>query len=209
MYPEPTQQPYSQPPQITNPSSYLDQIAPPTVKKFTFMKKKPILIGIISVFVLIIYLIISNLPKPVTLSESLGARLMYTSQIASDANVKIRSAKLRSINTNLKTYLLNTTRDIKPFLLQEKIVYGVFSSGAIAAETSAPVLLALEDARLNAVYDRAYSSEMSYRLSTVLTLMDQVSNNTNNAGYRQFLANAKKNLEPIQVEFAIFYEKNS
>lgn len=209
MYPEPTQQPYSQPPQITNPSSYLDQIAPPTVKKFTFLKKKPILIGIISVFVLIIYLIISNLPKPVTLSESLGARLMYTSQIASNANVTIRSAKLRSINTNLKTTLLNVTRDIRPFLLQEKIVYGSFSSGAIAAETSAPVLLQLEDARLNAVYDRAYSSEMSYRLSTILTLIDQVSNNTNNAAYRQFLANAKKNLEPVQIEFAVFYEKNS
>jgi hypothetical protein len=67
----------------------------------------------------------------------------------------------------------------------------------------------LDNARLNAVYDRTYSREMAYKLATVLTLMQQIYESTNNKSLKNFLVNAYKNLEPTQKNFTDFNEADS
>ena len=83
--------------------------------------------------------------------------------------------------------------------LEEKIV---------AQESGEELIADLEDARLNAIFDRTYAREMSYQLDTVDVLIREIYNSTNSASFKTFLENTNKNLEPLRQQFSDFNAAN-
>jgi len=201
MYPDDNKQP---------PPDYLNQIAPQAPRKIGFLRKRPILIASLGAVVIVIIIIVTSvLLSGINPTERLAARLMATESTTDGATAKIKSTQLRALNSNLKIYLTNTVRDIEPLLTKENINIKKLSKNVISAESSEKMLATLEDARLNAIYDRTYAREMAYQLDTILTLMHQIYNDTGDKELKSFLGDAQKNLEPTQKQFADFNAANS
>lgn len=193
---------------ISHPSNYLDQIAPQKQAKNNLLNSKVILFGGIAIIVLLIIIAIGSLSGGIKPAEQLAGRLLSTQGIVTNATSRIKDTQLLTINSELKIYLINTIRDITPLLTKQNININKLSSTVTKAESNATILATLEDARLNAEYDRTYAREMSYQLDTVLTLMQQISKNTSDSQLKNFLNDAYNNLAPTQKQFADFNAAN-
>jgi len=192
------------------PEDYLNQIAPKIIKKTDILRNKLIIIGGISIVVVLIAIIIANIVSGmVNQTEQLAARLLSTEVILNNATSKTKSTQLRTSNGNLKLYLTNTIRDITPILKKEAVNINNLNKKIKVIESNTTVLSTLEDARLNATYDRVYAREMSYKLDTIITLMDQIQKRSSDKAMKTFLQDAIINLKPIQTQFADFNAANS
>ena len=205
MYPNQPQQPTPNP---SVPHNYLDQIAPQASKPsmFTFGPKLFIMIGVALVVLVIAVVIILN---AITGSrkaplETLSARLTTTQSIVDKAQGNLKSSQLRSLNSNLAIYLTNTNRDIGEPLLNNGVNTAKLPESITKKESGEAIASRLEDARLNAVFDRTYAREMNYQLSTTLALMKQIRASTGSVSLKTFLDTAITNLEPTQDSFASF-----
>ncbi|MFZ2125963.1 MAG: hypothetical protein WAV04_00420 [Candidatus Microsaccharimonas sp.] len=202
MYPNQTPTPPVPPP------DYLNQIAPQAPKVLPF-KAGPrlfliigaVLVVLVSGIAITLNIIRSAQQAPL---ETLSARLTTTQTIVNDAQANLKSSQLRSLNSNLAIYLTNTTRDIGEPLLANGINTAKLPDSVTKAESGDAIAARLEDARLNAVFDRTYAREMTYQLSTTLTLMKQIRDSTGSASLKTFLDTAITNLEPTQASFASF-----
>jgi len=207
MYPNDPQQPPTQP-QPSAPLDYLNQIAPQAPKKQFFKFGIPqillILVAVIALFITLaaVSSAVANSKKAPL--ERLTTRLDATQKIVSSAQGELQSSKLRSLNSNLALYLTNTHRDIAQPLLNAGIETSKIDKELIASESTTALAGRLEDARLNAVYDRTYAREMAYQLGTILTLMKETYNGTSSASLKTFLSTAYDNLAPTQESFANF-----
>lgn len=220
MYPNQPVPPPSQPPQQPQqsgqppvvPLNYLDQIAPQTQKKRLFDSgpKKLIIILAAAFLVVMTLVVIVNViaganRKP---AEQLAARLISTQQIADNAQENLKTTSLRSLNSTLRVYFTNTNRDIaQPFATID--INPTKVSGSVASEEAALTSATeerLEDARLNAVFDRTYAREMEYQLATLLALMEQVYSSTGSGTLKEYLEESYDNLEPLHEQFAAFDE---
>lgn len=190
------------------PTNYLNQIAPQAPKKpvFTFGIKQIILIGIALIALVVILAVVtgnitSSKKDPL---EHLSARLTATQAVVTAAQPNLKSSTLRSLNSNLNLYMTNTNRDITAPLTSAGINTKQLSKPIVASESTTALSARLEDARLNAVFDRTYAREMAYQLGTLMTLMNQISKSTSNARLKTFLKSAYDNLTPTQASFANF-----
>lgn len=203
---DPDQQPYQYS------VDYLNQIAPQAPKPGVSSKLKWIIIGLIgALIVALILMAVSTLSLKPDTDEVMAARLKETATIASKAQRNIKSSQLRGYNSNLTLYLSNTnrtmaeqltTRGIDPKKLTESITS---AESARAKEVSDK----LEDARLNAIYDRTYSREMAFQLETIIALMQAAYKDTNSSAYKEYLDTSYKNLAPIQKQIADFNEASN
>ena len=194
----------------TTPDNYLDQISVKNSKKPNLLNSKLLIISLISIIAVVAIIIVVNIFSSATSpDEQLAARLLSTQSILSDATSKTKNTKLRTSNSNLEIYLSNTIRNITPLLKKDSINISSLSKKVTTAESNTKILATLEDARLNAIYDRVYAREMSYKLDTILTLMQQIYDKSNSKTYKAFLQEARTNLKPIQTQFADFNEANS
>jgi len=196
--------------QSPTPIDYLNQIAPKTSSRNNLLKSKPIIFGGLAIIILIIIIAVTSvLSGNLNLSQQLAARLISTQTVSTDAVTKIKSNQLLGYNGSLNIYLINTIREIKPLLAKDNIDINKLNANVTAAESNTTVLATLEDARLNAEYDRTYAREMSYRLDITLTLMRQIYESTGNSNLKSFLESSYKNLVPIQKQFSDFNAANS
>lgn len=211
-YPQPGyQQPYQQQPS-QSPLDYLNQIAPQQSAKKPIFKgiRGIIAIGIILVVVVSILAIVVNVATSgqTAPAQQMAARLASTQEIADGAQRNLKSSELRGVNSNLRIFLTNTNRDIATPLLAVDVTVAKLDEKVTAAETARSTKTSerLEDARLNAIYDRTYAREMAFELATLLSLMQQVYNQTSSASLKEFLDTTYKNLEPTQQAFAAYNE---
>ena len=187
-------------------AEYLNEIAPVSKKaKASFLWNKPILIGgillAVTVFV-ILAMLASNLSSAGTKPmKTLSARLTTTAKTVTLAHKNIKNTKLRALNSSLNIYLSNTNRDFVEILTLNKIQAKSIDKSILTAESNTKMLANLEDARLNAVYDRVYVIEMNTQLEKILLLMRQINSSTKSTKTKTFLDSAIKNLEPIQKQF--------
>lgn len=204
---DPTIQP--QPP--TSPSiDYLNQIAPQTPKKFklNLIQLIFIVIGGLAVIVVTMLIISANANSGKNNLEHLAARLQSTETIAGDAQSKIKSTSLRALNSNLKIYLTNTNRDIANPLSKQKVNVNKLDKDIVSSEAGKDVTDRLEDARLNAIYDRTYAREIAYRLEIILALMHKINDSSSSTSLKSFLGDSITNLEPSQKSFEDFNATN-
>jgi hypothetical protein len=189
-------------------TDYLNQIAPKPQKKSLIPKNKPLAVGIFALaailFVTIIGLIASFSSGNIGDTERLAARLQATQGIITAAKPNIKDHGLRGLTSSLNIYLTNTIRDATPILAKNNIKIGKLSKTAIAAESNSKILVSLEEARLNAIYDRIYASEMAHQLEITMVLMQKIFKSTNDKSLKTFLSSAYLNLQPTQKEFDKF-----
>jgi hypothetical protein len=195
-----------------SPLDYLNQIAPQQAPKkpvFTGLRGIIIIGVILIVIVSILGLVLNIINSGNTLpAQQLGARLTSLQTIADAAQTNLKSSALRSTNSNLRIFLTNTNRDIATPLLAAEVDLEKLDKNVTAAETtrSEATTARLDDARLNAIYDRTYAREMAFELAALLSLMQQVYNGTSDPALRKYLDEVYKNLEPTQKSFADYNE---
>lgn len=193
-------------PNDINSSSYLDQIAPKATPS-NFFKQKPILFGLIAlvaIILLFIFVLIIGLANKPTSTKRLAAKLVNTQQVSQSATANIKSTSLRAINSNLNIILTNTIRDASPVLAKEGLKIEKLDKNTLSLEPNAEMLSRLEDARLNAIYDRTYAREMAYQLETLTSLMTDVKESTGKKDLGDFLTTAINNLSPLQKQLENF-----
>lgn len=200
--------------QPVNSADYLNQISSqPTRNKFDLFHQKPshlalIILAVVFAVVMILSVVLAMSGNDNNVGR-LAARLTSTESTATSATANIKNTQLRALNSSLKLYMANTIRDATPIFAKSGITMGKLDAKVIASESNTKMLATLEDARLNAVYDRTYAREMAYQLDTLITLMRKIYNSTGNASLKNFLSTSYKSLEPTQKQFADFNAANS
>lgn len=141
-------------------------------------------------------------------AQKLSARLSVTQAVADDAQSNLKSSQLRSLNSDLRLFFTNTSRDIATPLESFGVSAESIPDRITADETAIGEGISnrLEDARLNAVFDRTYAREMAFQLSTMIALLQQMYNSAPSEATKTFLDTTYKNLQPIQEGFADFNE---
>lgn len=188
------------------PVDYLNQISTQQQKPGLNNKRFFMIIGGAVVLILLaaILMIASSGTGPTEKMQTLAARLQTLQTIASDSQANIKSGPLRDTNSNLTIFLTNTNRDIAEPLAGNGVDVTKLDEKIVAQEAGEDLTATLEDARLNAVFDRTYAREMSYQLDTVAILMQEIYNSTGNEAFKTFLENTSTNLEPLRQQFSDF-----
>lgn len=193
----------------TNPSpqfnvDYLNQISVAPTKKGLFSKTQMIILGVLGIIVVVVLILSFTLTgKPKTLSR-VASRLATSQTIIDDAQKNLKDSSLRSINSSLSIYTKNASRDLAT-------VYSVPKDpikSALSADTTTDLAVKLEDARLNAVFDRVYAREIAYHLQVTINLLNQAYK-TSSSNVREYITATLNNLIPTQKTFAEFKDRNS
>jgi hypothetical protein len=74
----------------------------------------------------------------------------------------------------------------------------------LVASQTAGLTSRLEDARLNAVYDRTYAREIAFYLKSLHTDMSKLYASTSSGSLKDVLKTTDTNLSPITEEFSNF-----
>ena len=192
-----------------SPIEYLDKIAPQTQKRPLFelnMRTILLLAGAAIVVVIIIAVISSSFGgKKAEPWQRLSLRLTNTGKIADTATKAIKNSQLRSLNSEVKIYITDTQRDLaKPFAAvgvnPKKMPTGLFMN---ESTLNTEMTTRLESARLNAKFDSTYAREMSYQLSTILAMYEEIYTQSG-PETKKIVTNAYENLVPTQKAIAEF-----
>lgn len=197
--------PSPQPPQYS--IDYLNQIAPQTPRKQPNKLFAIIGIGAILLVLVIVMIGFAQLGSaPSKNLQTLATRLTSIQDIAEKSRTNIKSNQLRGTNSSLVLFLTNANRDIAAPLAKNGVDVKKLDKSIVAKDkaSSDKVRARLEDARLNALFDRTYAREMSYQLNTTLLLMDEIEKSTNSKSLDAFLTTTKGNLEPIKTQLSEF-----
>lgn len=206
MYPDQNQNPNQ--PQYS--IDYLNEIAPPSQKPGMSSKLFLFVVGggLLLAVAVGLMLMTSGGGGPKEQMQTLAARMLTLQTIASESQKTIKSGELRSTNSNLSILLANANRDIAEPLLNNDVDVKKLDKEIVAQENGEELKKTLEDARLNAVFDRTYAREMAYQLDTIAALMGDIHASTKSKSLKEFLINADKNFQPINKQFTDFNAAN-
>ena len=203
------QPPQQQPPQYS--IDYLNQIAPQRQKNAP--NKLLVIIGILAILLIVAVAAIglSGLggASSSTKLQTLAARLATLQDVSEKAQPNLKSNQLRATNSSLTLYLAGTNRDIAEPLAHNGIDVKKLDKSIVTKEKNPALTESLEDARLNAIYDRTYAREMSYQLSTTLLLMDDIDGSTKSKSLHAFIETTRGNLEPIEKQMSDFIDSTN
>lgn len=198
-------QPNEQP---EHPIDYLDSISTAPKKPAGKVNDK-LFFGVIigGVLITLIVGVLALLSVGTSSKEDMGrlsVRLENLQTISDAARKTTISSSLRATNINLSLALTNANRDIVEPLTANGIDPKKIDSRITTEENTDELKEKLEDARLNAIFDRTYAREMSYQLETLLVLIQQIEGKTKNSAEKEFLSTLRGNLEPLQKQLANF-----
>lgn len=189
---------------------YLNQIAPEQ-KKPGLSNKLFLLIaggGLLLAIIVGIFVLTSGGGGPKEKMQTLAARMETLHTIAGKAQKNIKSGDLRSTNSNLVIFLTNANRDIVDPLMTNGVDIKKIEKTIAAAEKGEELSEKIENARLNAVFDRVYAREMGYQLDTIAALMKDIYSKTKSKSLKEFLVNTDANLQPIKEQLTDFNAAN-
>jgi len=180
---------------------YLNQIAPRPTRKIPFTKFQ-IFLGVAAILIIAVVILSVSLSSGGNSLERLSARLIATEEIVTKSQENLKDSELRSLNSSLEIYLTNANLDYEPLLKQAGI--GNINKSTLEKESNKSVLDSLEEARLNATFDRNYAREISYNLEVTITLMYQIYESSTSSSIKEFLTTNLANLVPTQESFSSF-----
>jgi len=200
---------YMQPDNSQFSSDYLNQIATPAPVKTLNPMVLWGLIGGLLVLVILVVVFVSSAASGGNSSSSLAgvaAKINNLKTVSEKAQKNIQSGELRSLNGNLTLVLTNADRDMAEPLKAKKIKLTDKKNSTVASVSSDFEALntRLEDARLNAVYDRTYAREMTYALKTLHNDMGLLYKSSSNTNLKTILNKTDTNLEPLLESFSRF-----
>lgn len=203
--------PNQDPNQNQYPIDYLNQIAAPPPKKSLFDRKLLVVIGI-GVVLLVIIMVMSLLSSGsnnVDRLTHLAARLQTLQQVSQDASQNIKDSSLESTNSSLTILLANANRDALTQIDNAGGKSTSLNKTIVAEESGTDLKNELEDARLNATFDRNYARDMDYQLQTVLVLLQDINSRTNSTSLKNFLSQTYNNLQPIDKQLKAFNQADT
>ena len=190
------------------PIDYLNQIAPPPQKPGINKRSVILVIALIgTVLAIVISFLVfvsQSASSPKKSMVTLAARMQAMQEVSDKAQKNIKSTHLRSINSNLRVLLADANRDIATPLSAEKIDVKKLDKKVVDEEKADKINTTLEDARLNAVFDDTYAREMSFKLTTISLLLQQIYDQSNNKAMQDFLVETDENLQPIKEQLDEF-----
>lgn len=190
-------------------SDYLNQIAAPAPVKTLNPLVLWGLIGGLLVLAILVIVFVSSAANGGGSTSSLtgvGAKIDNLKTVSEAAQKNIQSGELRSLNGNLTLALTNADRDLADPLKANHIKLTDKKDSTVSKVTSDFDALngRLEDARLNAVYDRTYAREMTYALKTLHSDMSVLYKSTSSNKLKTILNTTDTNLSPLVDSFASF-----
>lgn len=199
------------PQQNQYPIDYLNQIAPQQPKKSVSNKLFLFIIGggVLLAIIVGLFLLNSGSGGPNEKMQTLAARLVTLKDISSKAQKNIKSGALRATNSSLTLLLTNANRDIAEPLLNNGVDIKKLDKAIQTKEDGTDLTEKLENARLNAVFDRTYTREMVYQLDTTAALMGDIYERTNSKSLKDFLLKTDSDLQPIKKTFSEFSDSTN
>ena len=196
--PNPNQSPYS--------IDYLNQIAPQQKKPGMSNKLFLMIAGgaLLLAIIVGIFALSGGANGSTQKMQTLAARLTTLQTISDKAQKNIKSNELRSSNSSLTIFLTNANHDIATPFSKNGVDVKKIDKTITTKEAGTALTKTLDDARLNAVYDRTYAREMGYQLDTVAALMKDIYTNTKSKSLKDFLVATDNNLLPIKNQFKEF-----
>ncbi len=195
------------------PIDYLDQIAPKPRASFGFSRKQIAIIGGVILVGFIGFAIMAltqgGKPNIGSLSQQLVAKNAATTPVSKEAQENIKSRELSAINSSLTIQLTNADTGLVNAFTKAGVNVTKISENITAAESNATIKEKLEEARLNSVFDRVYSREMSYQLATILFQLKTIYETTGNAELKTYLETTYNNLDPLQKQLDAFSASSS
>jgi uncharacterized protein (UPF0333 family) len=194
-----------QPGQTEYPIDYLNQIAPQQSKPGLSGKWVLLLIGagVIAVIFIAIFFLSAAGGSSQKL-QTLAARMQTLQKISEGAEKNIKSGSLRSTNSTLSIFLTNANKDIEAPLAKSGIKVKGLDKNIVKKEDGAKVSAALEDARLNATFDRTYAREIGFQLDTLASLMKEIHSTTKSKSLKEFLVSTNTDLTAIRKQLTDF-----
>lgn len=179
---------------------YLDQMATPGKqpidKKFIFGG-----IGVVVALLLAAVLLFATNGKTNSVANEVK---LYSTLVDVEASTTksgrlIKNSKLAAINGNLRTTLINAARDMETPLTN----MGQQPSALKSAAKKAPyhdekLVTALEDARLNSIYDRVYANEMDTKTKYIIAYMESIKKNNKRKSMQEFITKNEPSFQTIQ-----------
>jgi len=196
------------------PLDYLNQIAPKSQRRvplnLTGMRLW-VALGVVAVVVIIILSIVMNSVASHRRAplETLTARLSATAAIVTAATPNIADSSLSATNSTLSLTLTQLNKDIVAPMKTNSVIVTKLSKSVTAKEQAgaAKITNDLTDAKLNAVFDTHYATDMNYQLSITMSLMQQIYNHTSSKSLKTFLHTAYNDIQPAQKSFEAFSQK--
>lgn len=167
--------------------------------------------GFLAVALAVFLLIFTNQggptgPKP---EQTLYSTIFNSSQVTDKAEKNIRDSQLASISTALNGQLLNDLTAMATPLQKSGIDAKKLQSSLKKKKEFTKTLDKLEDARLNAIYDRVYSREISYELDLIMMQMDKTTKLSTNSKIKEFIKSDKANYDTIKKSLDEYTNKTS
>jgi len=201
--------PDQNPTQNQYPIDYLNQISAQPPQQTMNSKWVFALIGGVILVVIVAVLFIANSGNgPIQKMQTLAARLQTLQKVSGDSQKRIKSGELRSLNSTLTLYLANTNRDIVEPFNKNGVDIKKLDKTIVAKENGDQLNKKLEDARLNAIFDRIYAREMTFQLETVTALMTDIHHSSNSKTLKDFLSKTDQGLQPLKKQLSEFNAAN-
>jgi hypothetical protein len=191
------------------PMNYLDTIASqPQVKTMNPLLLWVMIGGILAAVIVVILLLFSVAGGSSDRLARYASQTKSLQTVATESQENIKNGELRTFNSNLALTLTNVNRDLKApaasagvKLEDEKLP----EAAGVATETE-ELKKRLEDARLNAVFDRTYAREMSFYLTALRNDMNTIYDETKDEKLKTVLEAADTDFAQLQSEFSAFNE---
>ena len=191
--------------------AYLNQISSKNKPKKSalFGEKKfkiiGIVIGIITLLVILL-IIFTNLPAQETdLVRRLGFRTKNLNTLIKDNQSNIKSAKLRASSTSLTAILDGMLQNIPSYYADPNSTTPDFVKNE-ENETYNLAVQTLNDGKITGTFDRAYARQMSFYVSILVALIDDVLAQTNNnEAAKAYFTSEKAQIEVLAPNFVEYY----
>ena len=144
-------------------------------------------------------LMIANQDNTGPLSERLALRLEALGDILNDGKKNASSDKLKKLTGEASLLLIGDKATIEAQLPVKK---GKKSVPLVEAESSKLSIERLKNAKINAAYDSAYTSELTAKLETTSALINELHKETRNKPLRAALKTAYEHLSQVQKDLA-------
>ena len=212
-------QPQNSPQQLTNPATgqringqyavdYLGGIAPQapnsavSVGGFQLTKKAIIFIvgGLLALVLAVVLLFATQKPAgPGFLNEaSLYTSFIDTADITKNSGKYLQSSQLRATNGTLKSFLLDSAKQMETPLSKSGIDYKKLRSSAKKEpHHDGDMATKLENARLNDVYDRTYANEVGYKLEKMMAAVQKIKKTNTRKSMQEYLTEIEPDLKII------------
>ncbi|MCA9341619.1 hypothetical protein KC952_03750 [Candidatus Saccharibacteria bacterium] len=187
-------------------ASYLDQIAAPAQQK---IMNPFILWGLIGgalliVIIFIMVLFSSGQPSSAQRMNNFLFRVDALNSLVKDSQKTIRNPKLHTANGSLSSILTSIQTETTKFLNKsgssdKKVRLKPPKGSPILAEYI-QINKKIDEARLNAIFDRVYAREVAYQIAKLRTEMVPIYKDTSSKKIREFLENSDKDLKALSED---------